>query len=178
MRDATDRIELLGDTLIPPLDTPGVAELLVAKATHGCGVRILVYDAGRHLAPLVDQAGIEIRVLEVPAPHTIHRFDEQLLLILHLLGRDAERAPLLHLRRAGPGGMFDRFTGHYNDLWEQESQPIKPDVDLAVDEEEEEDEDGGENPESPPSLLAAEQPAADRREPSAPPPRRWPRRPT
>lgn len=172
MRDATEQIELLGDTLIPILGTPGVPQLLATKATHGCDVRILVSDPGRHLAPLLDQHGIEIRVLEVPAQHTIHRFDEQLLLTLHLLGQDADQAPLLHLRRAAPGGLFDRLAQHYNHLWEQDSQPIDPDLDLALDEGE------GENPESEPRLPAIEQPAAGRSEPSAPTPRRWPRRPT
>jgi transcriptional regulator with XRE-family HTH domain len=67
MRDATDRIDLLGDTLITTLATPGVPELLAAKATRGCHVRILIYDTRRHLAPLVNQPGIEIRLLEGPA---------------------------------------------------------------------------------------------------------------
>jgi transcriptional regulator with XRE-family HTH domain len=145
MRDAAGRIELLGDTLIPVLGAPGVPELLATKATDGCDVRLLVYDAGRELVPLLDQAGIEIRLLQVPARYTIHRFDEQLLLTLHLLGEDADQAPLVHLRRAAPGGLFDRFAEHYNDLWEQDSQPINPDVDLVPDDE---DEDDGENPES------------------------------
>jgi lambda repressor-like predicted transcriptional regulator len=42
IRDATDRIELLGDTLTPILATPGVPALLATKATHGCHVRILL----------------------------------------------------------------------------------------------------------------------------------------
>jgi hypothetical protein len=99
------------DTLTPILATPGVPELLAGKATDGCDVRILVSNPGRHLACLVDQAAIEIRILEEPAHQTIHRFDEQLLLVLHLLGQDTDRAPLLHLRRAAPGGLFDRFRG-------------------------------------------------------------------
>jgi hypothetical protein len=51
MRDATERIELLGDTLTPILDTPGTPELLTTKATDGCSVRVLVSDPRRHLAP-------------------------------------------------------------------------------------------------------------------------------
>jgi len=174
MRDATDRIELLSDTLIPILATPGVPELLAAKASHGCQVRILVYQPGRHLAPLLDQPGIHIRVLEAPAHHTIHRFDEQLLLILHLLDEDDQPGPLLHLRRASQDGLFDRFDEHYHHLWEEVSQPLDPDLDLALDE----DEDEAENPESDQRHPAADQPAADRSEPPAPSPRRWPRRPT
>jgi hypothetical protein len=177
MRDATNRIELLGDTLLPILDTPGVPNLLAAKATHECEIRILVAYPGRHLAPLLDQPGIAIRVLEAPAHQTTYRFDEQLLLTLHTHDRDADQAPLLHLRRAAPGGLFDRFAEHYQYLWEDDSQPLDPKLDLALDEDEEGDGDGDESPESDPRLPAADQPAADRSEPSAPAPRRWPRRP-
>jgi hypothetical protein len=35
LRDAAQIIELLGDTLEPILGTPGVPELLTAKAKHG-----------------------------------------------------------------------------------------------------------------------------------------------
>ncbi len=181
MREVTNQVELLSDTLIPILATPGVPELLAAKASYGCAVRILVSEPGPHLAPFVEKAGIEIRVLEVPAPYTIQRFDDQLLLTIHMLGQDAEQAPLLHLRRAASGGLFDRFAQHYNDLWEQDSQPIKPGLDLAdddEDEEDEEDEEDIENPESDPRVLAPDQPAAGGDGPSAPRPRRWPGRRT
>jgi transcriptional regulator with XRE-family HTH domain len=172
MHAATDRIELLGDTLTPTLATPGVAQLLATKATHGCDIRILVSDLRRHLAPLRDQPRIEIRVLEEPAHHTIHRYDAQLLLTLHLLGQDPGQAPLLHLRRAAPGGLFDRLTEHYNDVWEQHSQRLDPELDIDYDEDEDLES------ESEPRVAAAKQPAADLSEPAAPSPRRWPRRPT
>jgi lambda repressor-like predicted transcriptional regulator len=179
MRDATDRIELLGDTLTPILATPGVPELLATKATHGCHIRILVYDAGRELVPLLDQPGIEIRLLQVPVHYTIQRFDEQLLLNLHMLGEGGDQAPLLHVRRAAPGGLFDRFAEHYNDLWEQDSQPINPDVDLVPDddqdEDENEDEHDGRGPDVPDVAVGAPEDVNDT---PASPPRRWPRRPS
>jgi hypothetical protein len=174
MRAATDRIELLGDTLTPTLATPGAPGLLATKATHGCQVRILIADPRPHLAPLLDQPGIEIRVLEAPPPHTIHRYDDQLLLTLHLPGVPADQAPLLHLQRAAPGGLFERFADYYDELWEQASQPIDPELDLAPDE----DNNENENLEPDRALPAARQPAARPGEPSTPPPRRWPRRPS
>jgi transcriptional regulator with XRE-family HTH domain len=174
--DATDRIELLGDTLTPILATTGVPELLAHKATHGCEIRILVLDPRRHLTPLLDQPGIDIRVLEAPAHQTIYRFDEQLLLTLHLLDEDTESGPLLHLRRKADAGLFDRLEEHYHHLWEDVSEPIQPDLDLALDEDEDEDESEDSEPDH--SIPDAEH-GATRRTQSAPaPPRRWPRRPT
>jgi hypothetical protein len=174
MRDATDQIELLGDTLLPILATPGVSELLATKAAHGCEIRILVAYPGHHLVPLLGQPGIEIRVLDLPAQHTIHRYDEQLLLTLHLSGQDSDQAPLLHLQRAAPGGLFDSFDEYYNYLWEDESQPIDPEHDLAPDE----DEDVDEGPEPNPPLPTADQPTAGQGQPSTTARRRWPRRPS
>lgn len=163
MREATDRIELLGDTLSPILSTPGARELLAAKASHGCQVRILVSHPVRHLVPLLDKSGIDVRVLDLPARYTIYRFDEQLLLTLHLTGEDTDRSPLLYLRRAAPEGLFDRFADHYSELWEENSQPIDPDLPL-------DDEDDDERPEP-------QQPVVETANLSAPAPRRWPRRP-
>jgi hypothetical protein len=35
----------------------------------------------------------------------------------HLYGTIGYRAPLLHLRRLGAGGVFDTFAGHFGGLW-------------------------------------------------------------
>jgi transcriptional regulator with XRE-family HTH domain len=177
MRDSSDQIELLGDTLIPILDTPGVPKLLAAKATRGCEIRILVFQPGPHLAPFLDHPGIDIRVLEAPVHQTIHRYDEQLLVILHVVGEDTEQAPLLHLSRQAAGGLFDRFAEHYNELWEDDSQSIDPDHDLAIHEDEFDDEGEAEDAESEPRPAVAERPSHANSEPEASSPRRWPRRP-
>jgi hypothetical protein len=171
MRDATPQIELLGETLNPILGTPGVTQLLTTEATHGCDIRILICDPTRHLAPLLAHAGIEIRVLAAPAQYTIHRYDQQLLLTLHLSGQDPDQAPLLHLRCTAPEGLFDLFAEHYDDLWKQGSKPVDPELDFVLDEEEDE------NPESVHQPPTAHETAPGRSELPAPPPRRGPRRP-
>jgi hypothetical protein len=172
MRDAADRIDLLGDTLSEMLGTPGVPELLAAKATRGCAVRILIYDNREHLAPLLDQAGIEVRLLEVPARYVIHRFDDELLLTLHVVGADPDHAPVIHLRRAASQGLFDRLAEYYNDLWEQDSEPVGTALDL----EPEDDEDEGEDPDTDARLSDPARTEAGPSEPSAPSVRRWPGR--
>jgi transcriptional regulator with XRE-family HTH domain len=172
MRDATDRIDLLGDTLSAMLGTPGVPELLAAKATQGCAVRILIYDTRQHIAPLLAQSGIEVRLLEVPARYVIHRFDDELLLTLHLVGGEPDHAPLIHLRRADAQGLFDRLAEYYDDLWEQDSEPLRSGFDLVPEGEEDEDED----PTADARLSAPGPLEAAPSQPSAPPPRRWPGR--
>jgi hypothetical protein len=172
MHAAADRIDLLGDTLSEMLGTPGVPELLAAKATPGCAVRILIYDPRQHIAPLLDQPGIEVRLLEVPARYAIHRFDDELLLTLHRVGGDPDQAPVIHLRRAASQGLFDRLAEYYSDLWEQDSEPGGTDLDLEPEEELDEDEDV----ETDARLSDPARPQAGPNEPSAPPARRWPGR--
>jgi hypothetical protein len=170
MRDATNRIDLLGDTLTGILETPGVPDLLATKATNGCAIRILLSHAGPHLAGVAGRPGIEIRVLHAPARQDIHRFDEQLLLTLHLGGEDPDRAPVLHVRRAAPGGIFDRLTDRYNDLWENGSTLVTPALDLAPDGDDE-------ALTSEPDVPASDHNADSRNQPSVPRARHWPRRP-
>ncbi|MEU4199958.1 hypothetical protein AB0B79_16020 [Streptomyces sp. NPDC039022] len=50
---------------------------------------------------------------------SVFRFDDDGFVTPHparLVGHDA---PLLHLRRQGDGGMFDRFADHAEELWGQ-----------------------------------------------------------
>lgn len=176
MRDATDRIELLGDTLVETLSIPGVTDLLAAKAAHGCVVRILVYDTGPELAPLFDRAGVEIRLLDAPADYVIHRYDDELLLILHVIAVDADHAPLLHLRRTADGGLFDRLAAYYDELWQRDSHPLEDAREPALEEGRGEGEDDWER--SGGSLPPAGGHAGARGSArSSSPPRRWPRRP-
>jgi hypothetical protein len=126
-----------------------------------------------HLGPLVDQPGIEIRLLEMPADYIIHRFDDQLLVILHAVGADPDRGPLMHLRRSAVGGMFGRLAEYYDDLWDQTPEPTRPGLDPAAAEDPDEDE----APETDPRLTVGEPPAAGDSERSASSPRRWPLRP-
>jgi transcriptional regulator with XRE-family HTH domain len=124
IRDATAQIDLLGTTLTTILATPGLPELLAAKARHQCQVRILVSEPGSHLAPFIDANGIEIRLLDHPPAHTIYRIDDQLLLILRLQRADDDRGPLLHLRRAAAGGLFDVLAAAYDQLWSDVARPL------------------------------------------------------
>jgi hypothetical protein len=124
IRDATSQIDLLGTTLASLLDTPHLPELLAAKARHDCQVRILISHPADRLKAFLDQPGIELRTLDRPPHQTFYRIDDHLLLILQLLDGDDERAPLLHLRRAADGGLFDLLAATYDQLWSQVARPL------------------------------------------------------
>lgn len=117
MKGATRQIDLLGVALTQILQTPGVLELLLAKADHGVRIRILVRRPRPELQPLLGHDNIAIRVLAQPG-NVIHRFDEQLLLITKFHGEDNDKPhAMLHVRRAAPDGFFDRLAAAFDSLW-------------------------------------------------------------
>jgi transcriptional regulator with XRE-family HTH domain len=161
LTNATSQIDLLDYTLLDVLRTPGVTDLLAAKAADGCQVRILisaedsffiqVLDTERGLAdlspaaspthfeiavtrgylePLLEHPGVEIREYVANRFNSIVRVDDEMLLTLHLWAAPGSEAPLLHLRRGGEDGLFERFAGHYDALWHQAAKPIEsaPDI--------------------------------------------------
>ncbi|TGB13326.1 XRE family transcriptional regulator [Streptomyces sp. MZ04] len=48
---------------------------------------------------------------------SVFRFDDDALVTPHLARLVGHDSPLLHLRRRGDGGMFDRFRDHAEELW-------------------------------------------------------------
>jgi hypothetical protein len=86
-----------------------------------------------HLEPLIGKPGIEIRAFYAERYNTIVRFDDQMLVTLHLWGTPTAQAPLLHLRRHADGGLFDQFAHHLETIIREASEPVDPDPDLYPD---------------------------------------------
>lgn len=170
---ARERIELLDETLGDEL-TGEVTERLIQKAHEGVGVRIMVVDTTSGLASLLGQPGIQLRVIEPGEHQSVHRYDDQMLITLPLAG-DPDEPPLIHIRRKGTGGLFDRFTSHLEDSWEH-GTPLTSERDIRdylAEDDRHYGPDESDDRESP-----AAEPAAQALSPSpAPVPRRWPRRP-
>ncbi|MGK5641624.1 XRE family transcriptional regulator [Streptomyces sp. URMC 126] len=124
---------------------PVLSELLRRKAGAGCRVRFLLGDPDgevtrnreavedaeltvsarirttrRHLRSLVP--AVEAR-FSAPADAVNHvslsvfRFDGSALVTPHLASLVGHDSPMLHLRKQGDGGLFDRFTEHAEELW-------------------------------------------------------------
>ncbi|MEK8172929.1 hypothetical protein NKH77_39855 [Streptomyces sp. M19] len=45
-------------------------------------------------------------------------FDDEMLVTPHLSSLLGHESPMLHLRRLGDDGLYDRFAGHVRALWE------------------------------------------------------------
>jgi transcriptional regulator with XRE-family HTH domain len=174
IQTAQEQIELLVETLGDLLLSDGVIELLIQKAGEGVAVRIMVSETTLELASLLGHAGIELRVIKPEEQQSIHRYDEQMLITLPLTG-DPGDPPLIHIRRKGSDGLFDRFAAHLADSWEH-STPLTSQADLRYYLAEHDPNQAGQRD----SLdRLAREPATTTPAPSrAAEPRRWPRRPS
>jgi len=148
LRAAHQQVDLLGYSLADVTAAKQTVKLLSEKGGAGCAVRIaianpnsdavLAADAqqrppGRllarirashhHLFGLIGQTGVELRQHQVATSHTIQRFDDTMLLTVHLYGTPGLQAPVLQLRRELDYGLFDQFARHFEDVW-QAAQPI------------------------------------------------------
>jgi transcriptional regulator with XRE-family HTH domain len=149
---ARAQIDLLGYTLyFLPQQHPQLVDLLLDKCQRGCRVRIVVADpesghvrerdeeeqeaitlvARIHSSltdfrPLLDSHRADMRFQDVPLYNSIFRFDDQMLVTPHLYATPGHAAPMLHVRRLGPSGLFSRFAAHFEGIWSK-SQPIDAD---------------------------------------------------
>jgi Domain of unknown function (DUF5919) len=142
--DAKRQVDLLAYAMLfLPETHPRLFDLMRGKAAAGCQVRIAMVDpASRQLAErdaeegvdggliarvrtsihyfaeaLADCDGIELRTYRAPLYNSLFRFDDELFVTPHLYATTGYRAPLLHLRRLGAGGVFDTFAGHFEAVW-------------------------------------------------------------
>jgi hypothetical protein len=137
------QIDLLGYTLyFLPMNHPQLIETLKAKCDNGCRVRaaiahpdskyvadrdaeedmaltlvVRIKTSLRYFEPLFNCAGFDLCYQDVPLYNSVFRFDDEMFVTPHLYATPGVSAPLLHLRRLGAGGMFDRFAEHFERIW-------------------------------------------------------------
>jgi hypothetical protein len=60
-----------------------------------------------------------IRVYAAPPTTSIVRADDHLIVTPYVRYMAGRSSPTLELRRTSDGGMFDRYTGHFNSAWDR-----------------------------------------------------------
>jgi transcriptional regulator with XRE-family HTH domain len=172
IRATAKRIDLLDNTLDELLESLGLPELLLAKASQGCNVRILVSSPDQSLRPLLGHQRIEIKLTPPPVSPVIHRVDDQMLVTLSLDTEHDEPPVLLHVRDRRASGLFSRLAHHYEHTWKRASEALVTgrDLDNYLHEH---------DPDASPSDDAHDTAALDQpvRRATEAPPRHWPRRP-
>lgn len=140
---AEKQIDLLGFAMLfLPEQHPGLIDLLKAKAALSCQVRITVADPTSsyvqdrdkeerlggtlpariqttiyQLRELLNCENIQLHLHSTPMYNSVFRFDNEMFVTTHLYGLHGSKAPLFHLRRLGPHGIFADFASHFDNLW-------------------------------------------------------------
>ncbi len=148
LRSAEQHVDILGYSLQHVTEARQSNKLLAAKAGDGCQIRIAIANPNadavlaadqqqgppgrlisriqasqQRLLGLLGQPNVEVRQHHIATTHTILRFDEHMLLTIHLYATPGFQAPLVQLRRERDYGLFDQFAKHFEDVW-QAAQPI------------------------------------------------------
>jgi len=139
---ATERIDVLGyATLFLTESHLDLVDQMATKAEKGCAIRIVLADpacqavadrdheegldgtlaarirsAIRYYAPLFDSP-VGLRLHSAPMYTSSFCFDDEMLVTPHLYRTPGKLAPLLHLRRMGAGGIFDRYAKNFERIW-------------------------------------------------------------
>ncbi|WP_371665964.1 hypothetical protein OG306_33080 [Streptomyces sp. NBC_01241] len=120
-----------------------LSDRLKAKASAGCSVRFLIGDpdsdvtrrreeiegvpltVGTRIRITLDALqrmgaveGLEARFSDEHIALSVFSFDDEMLVTPHLSSLLGHESPMLHLRRLGDDGLYDRFAGHVAALWE------------------------------------------------------------
>ncbi|GAA3293244.1 hypothetical protein [Streptomyces cinereospinus] len=125
-----------------------LADRLSAKASAGCVVRFLIGDPESEVTrrreeiegvPLtvgtriritldalskIEGGGVEARFSDGHIALSVFQFDDEMLVTPHLSSLLGHESPMLHLRRLGDDGLYDRFASHVAALWEG-GRPIR-----------------------------------------------------
>jgi hypothetical protein len=122
--------------------------MLLARAEAGCRVRVLLGDpdaaavrrrgqeekyghgiesrcrqALLYYAPLIGSPGIEIHWHDTTLYNSIYVGDDSMIVNSHRFGINAYATPVLHLRHATRGGLFDGYAESFEDVWRL-SRPV------------------------------------------------------
>lgn len=128
---------------------PRLPARLSAKVASGCSVRFLVGDPDSEitrrreeiegvpltvgtriritldaLSKIEGSGGIDARFSDEHIALSVFIFDDEMLVTPHLSTLLGHESPMLHLRRLGDDGLYDRFAGHVAALWEA-GRPVR-----------------------------------------------------
>jgi transcriptional regulator with XRE-family HTH domain len=117
--------------------------LLREKAAEGLAIRVLLGDpdceavarrgeeervgeamaARIHLSitymqPAFDVPGLEVRLHETTLYNSIFRFDDDLLVNMHVYGAVAAKSPVMHVRRIAGGRLFPHYMTSFERVWD------------------------------------------------------------
>ncbi|MFE2999356.1 DUF5919 domain-containing protein [Nocardia sp. NPDC059246] len=68
--------------------------------------------------PVMGEPGIEFRLHDTTLYNSIFRFDDHMLVNMHVHGRMAPQSPAMHLRQLFEGSLFEVYSDSFDSIWE------------------------------------------------------------
>jgi transcriptional regulator with XRE-family HTH domain len=99
--------------------TPTALAVRLRGMEEGIGDNILgrMELALRHLRGAFDVPGIKVRTHATTLYNSIFRFDDEMLVGMHAFGAIDVQSPVLHLKRAEGGRLFDYYLASFEHVW-------------------------------------------------------------
>lgn len=97
------------------------AEVVRARGVEegiGEGLAARVRISLTYMEPARGTDGMDVRTHATVLYNSIYRFDDELLVNLHMSGSGAPMNPVLHLVRSETGGLFDIYLRSFDRVWE------------------------------------------------------------
>lgn len=143
--DATERVDILVLAGLFLAEDPGFIRTLQRKASQGTSVRMLfgkpdadeakkraseerlaegtvsarIQNALALIRPLEGIKGVELRYHETTLYNSIFRFDDEMMVNMHVYGQPGAYAPAMHLRRLPGGDLFDTYVTSFEQVWNE-----------------------------------------------------------
>lgn len=89
----------------------------------GEGMAARIHTSLRYLGPVHEVSGVEVRLHDRILYNSLFRFDDDLLVNMHVYGAPAPQNPVMHLRRVPGGRLFDHYLESFNHVWQQ-AKPV------------------------------------------------------
>lgn len=143
LADTNERVDILVLAGLFLAEDPSFARTIRKKASEGVSIRMLFGDpsapeatkrsseerlatgtvparirnALAFIEPLAATAGVEIRFHETTLYNSVFRFDEEMVVNMHMYGSPGAHAPAMHLRRLPNGDLFDTYMTSFEHVW-------------------------------------------------------------
>ncbi|MFF0489537.1 XRE family transcriptional regulator [Nocardia sp. NPDC004068] len=140
---AVERIDILVLAGLFLTEDPATAKALHRKVSEGISIRLLFGDpaadeaekraseerlAGGTVAARIQNAlalirpltvfdSVELRYHQTTLYNSIFRFDDEMVVNMHVYGQPGAYAPAMHLRRLPGGDLFDTYTTSFEQVW-------------------------------------------------------------
>jgi hypothetical protein len=72
-----------------------------------------------YMQPAFGVPGLEVRLHETTLYNSLFRFDDDLLVNMHVYGAVAAKSPVMHVRRITGGRLFPHYMASFERVWEE-----------------------------------------------------------